>query len=228
MGRYKGIPVSQFIEACTQSPVNLVLSVLLVLITLYWFVVILGAVGLDSLDFDLDLDGEPDIDVDLDLDTDGGLLHAGVGTAIMKFLHIGTVPLLILLSVFVLTLWAIGVISYRWIGDWGIFLQLLMVVPFALGAVLLTKLITAPVSVVFQKMQEQEEAEQHVNLIGQRCVVVSLTADHKHGQVEVQTDGAPLRLNVVTNDAAAVLNKGDEAVLVEKDDTQSVYTIRGF
>lgn len=103
--------MSQFFEACTQSPVNLALSVMLVLILFYWVVVVLGAVGLDSLDFDLDFDGEPDIDIDTDLDTDASLLDAGLGTAILKFFHIGTVPVLILLSVFILSLWAIGVVS---------------------------------------------------------------------------------------------------------------------
>ncbi len=238
--------MSQFLEACTQSPVNLALSVLLVLILIYWIIVFVGAVGMDSLDLDLDIDGEPDFDIDLDVDadvdvdvdvdvdadvdvdTDGNLFHAGIGTSILKFFHIGTVPVLVLLSVFVLTLWAIGVLSYRWIGSWGVVLQLLMVIPFAIVAIFLTKIVTTPLNVLFKKMQEQEDAEQKVDLIGQRCIVVSLTADHRHGQVEVQTEGAPLRLNVVTGDTGAELKKGDEAVLVAKSSTPGVYTIRGF
>ena len=236
--------MSQFLEACTQSPVNLALSVMLVMILIYWVIVIAGAVGMDSLDLDLDIDGEPDFDIDLDVDadvdvdvdvdadvdvdTDGNLFHAGIGTSIPRFFHIGTVPLLVLLSVFVLTLWSIGVLSYRWIGSWGIILQVLMLIPFAIGALILTKVLTVPLQMLFKRMQEQEDAEQKVNLIGQRCIVVSLTADHKHGQVEVQTEGAPLRLNVITGDTADVLNKGDEAVLVAKSSTPGVYTIRGF
>lgn len=224
----RAIVVAEFIQACTQSPVNLALSVMLVLILLYWIIVILGAVGLDSLDLDLDLDGEPDIDVDLDVDSETSVLHAGVGTSILRFFNIGTVPVLILLSVFVLALWSIGVISYPWVGNWSILLQVLVLVPFSAGALLLTKLLTAPIAVLFRKMKEQEEAEQKLDLIGKRCMIVSLTATHKHGQAEVQTDGAPLRLNVVTADNASVLNKGDEAVLVAKDGTRGVYTIRGF
>ena len=220
----KGIAVAEFIEACTQSPVNLALSVLLGLILLYWVIVCLGAVGIDSLDFDFDMDGEPDFD----LDANGSLLHAGMSTSVMRFFHIGTVPLLVLLSVFVLAMWALGVISYRWIGHWSVLLQLAMLVPFALGALVLTKVLTLPLAALFKKMREQEDAEQHVDLIGRRCRVVSLTADHRHGQVEVATEGAPLRLNVTTADESIVLNKGDEAVLITQDKARGVYHVRGF
>lgn len=212
--------MSQFIEACTQSPVNLALSIALGFVMLYWLVVILGAVGMDSLDFDLDFDA--------DADAQGGMLGAGLGFSVLKFFHVGTVPLLVLLSIFVLMLWAIGVVSYGWIGNWGILLQLVMLIPFAIGAVLITKALTLPLKLIFEKIQAQEEAEQHVQLIGTRCVVVSLTADRKHGQVEVATEGAPLRLNVVTGDHDTVLNKGDEAVLISQDADTRVFTIRGF
>lgn len=218
--------MAEFIEACTQSPVNLVLSVLLVLIFLYWIIVILGAVGIDSLDFDLDFDG--DADIDIDTDTHGAVFGAGLGVSILRFFHVGTVPVLVLFSIFILTLWAIGVISYRWIGGWGVVLQLLMVVPFALVALFLTRFISTPIKIVFEKLREEEDAEQHINLIGQRCVVASLNVDHKHGQVEVKTEGSPLRLNAVTGDEADVLNKGDEAVIVSQDESRGIYIVRGF
>ncbi|MEM6550608.1 MAG: hypothetical protein AAF750_00525 [Planctomycetota bacterium] len=216
--------MADFITACTQSPTNLVLSVLLVLIMLYWIVVIIGAVGMDSLDFDFDFDG----DVDLALDGHTSLFGAGIGLSFLRFFHVGTVPLLILVSVFVLMMWAIGVISYPLIGNWGILLQLLMLVPFAIGAILLTKVLTLPLRVFFDKLKAQEAAEQSVNLIGQRCEVVSLTATHRHGQVKVATDGSPLLLNVVTPDESITLNKGDEAVLISQDADSSVFTIQGF
>ena len=43
-----------------------------------------------------------------------------------------------------------------------------MLVPFAFGALVLTKIPAAPVGILFKKMQEQENAEQHVDLIGRR------------------------------------------------------------
>lgn len=214
--------MSQFIEACTQSPVNLALTIALGFVMLYWLVVILGAVGIDSLDFDFDFDA------DVDGSGNGGIMGAGLGFSVLRFFHVGTVPLLVLMSVFLLTLWAVGVVSYRWIGNWGMVLQLLMLIPFGIGALLLTKLLTLPLQVLFEKIHAQEKAEQHVVLIGKRCNVVSLTADHKHGQVEVETAGSPLRLTVVTHQPDIVLNKGDEAVLVSQDASTGVYTVRGF
>ncbi len=224
--------MAEFFEACTGSTLNLIATVMLGMTMLYWVVVIVGAVGIDSLDFDFDFDADGGMDGHFDgLDGDGaghGVLHAGIGASILRFFHIGTVPLLVLWSVFILTFWVVGVFTYPLLGSWGGLLQLAALVPMFLVTLALTKMLTLPLKTLFARIQAQEQAEQHLDLIGKRCTVVSLTATHRAGQVEVATDAAPLRLNVRTSDPNTVLNKGDEAVLIAKDPTTGAYTIRGF
>ncbi len=220
--------MAEFIEACTGSMLNLIASVLLGLTTLYWLVVILGAVGIDSLDFDFDADTGLDTDLDLDTDTPHGMLQAGIGASILRFFHIGTVPVLVLWSVFILAFWMVGVLSYPLIGKWGGLLQLAALVPMVIGSLLLTKVLTLPLKALFARMKEQEEAEQKLDLIGRRGTVVSLTVTHRLGQVEIPTNGAPLRLNVRTSDDRTMLSKGDEAVVIGQDAKSNVYVVRGF
>ena len=228
--------MTDFIAACVSSPVNLTLSVLLALTTLYWLVVLLGAAGLDSLDFDFDPDVDVDIDVTLDADAasgsgsggDAGLLAGGPVAGLMRFLHVGSVPVLILWSVFVLCLWFIGVVTWPWLGGWSTLLQLLAVVPFAVFALLATKVLTLPLKALFDKMEAQHEAENHTRLLGRRCTITSLTADPRGGQASIDTDGAPLLLYVRTRDPDVVLNKGDEAVLVGEDKARRLYFVQKF
>lgn len=213
--------MTDFLNACIDSPVNLVLSILLGVTTLYWVVVILGAVGVDSLDLDLDLGGT-DADVDADLGA-----HGYFGET-LDFLNVGRVPVLILWSVLVLAMWAIGVLAWPIVGDWSLFLQLLFVLPVLLVSLLLMKVVTLPIAKMVRKMEADSEAEANVKLVGRRCVVSSLTVDTKSGQVEVATAGAPLKLHARTRDEDVVLNKGDEAVLVAEDADAHIYYVTAF
>ena len=212
--------MSEFIAACTQSPVNLTLSVLLLLLSAYWGVVLLGAVDIDSLDFDFDLDTNADAG-------SGGLLNGPVGE-VLRFFNVGSVPVLVLASIMIVMLWAIGVLTWPLVGQWGILAQLAAFVPIWIGALLLTKLVTLPLRKLFEQAERQVEAENNVNLQGRRCVIISLTADAGRGQAEITTSGAPLRINVRTRDENAVLNKGDEAVIVTPDPDKNLYYIQAF
>lgn len=215
------------------APGNLVLTGLLLLCIIYWVMVIAGALGMDSLDVDLDgsaaVDGEMKVPVDVGGEM-GGVLEGvrGAAVSVMKFLNFGEVPLMVLVTIALTLAWAVGVLSHVWVGGWAPYLQLLMLVPFLFAGFLAAKIITQPMKSVFRKFREQEEREQMFDLIGRRCRVVSGRADTTRGQVEVETEGAPLLLNARTTSADHVLKKGDEAVILAHDDRKNVYHIREF
>lgn len=212
--------MADFIAACTQSPVNLTLSVLLILVAAYWAVVLVGAVDLESLDFDFDFESDPG-------STSGGWLNGPLGE-VLRFFNVGSVPVLVLASIMLAVLWAIGVLTWPIVGQWSLLIQLVAVIPIWIAALLLTKLITLPLRRVFEQMERQAEAENNVNLQGRRCVIVSLTADPQRGQAEIATNGAPLLLNVRTRDDTVVLNKGDEAVILAADTSKNLYFVQAF
>lgn len=208
--------MTEFIDAIL-SPVNLMLTIMLVAAMGYWLLVILGTLAPDSLDFDFDLDADTDIDTG----------HGPGGIALAKFFNLGEVPLMVLVSIFLAVMWFTGVVLHPMIGGWAVILQVAMLVPMAIVAVLLTKLLTQPFKGLLKHLRSGEDAGK-VELIGRRCVVISARVDDRAGQVEFQTDGAPLRLNVRTADASQTLSRGDEAVIVADRDERGVYVIRGF
>lgn len=210
--------MSEFIDAI-MSPVNFGLTLLLVASLGYWFMVIFGALAPDSLDFDFDMDGEADLDLDTHSST-GGI-------ALARFFNLGEVPLMVLLSVFLLVLWFTGVVLHPWIGGWSFIFQLLMLVPMTIGGLLVTKVLTQPFKSLLKQLRSGEDAGK-TQLVGQRCQVISAEVNDRAGQAEFQTTGAPLRLNIRTADAGQTLKKGDEAVIVADRDERGVYTVRGF
>lgn len=210
--------MSEFIDAIL-NPVNLVLTILLGACLLYWLMVCLGALDIDALDIDFDLD--PDIDTDVDT---GGAL---AGTSLARFLNIGDVPLMILLSVFLFILWAVGVLTHRYIGDWSALLQLLMLVPMLIGAALLTKIVTTPLKKILKSLDNSEHSGE-IDFIGKRCTVCSGSLDSRSGQVEVTTQGSPIKLNAQLEGGDAPLTRGAEVVIVSYNPESGVYRVRGF
>ncbi|MEM7312397.1 MAG: hypothetical protein AAF497_04520, partial [Planctomycetota bacterium] len=59
----------EFIRLCF-APATVPFTIMLGLVVLYWFMVILGAVGMDTLDVDMDMDADVDLDLDFDVDAD--------------------------------------------------------------------------------------------------------------------------------------------------------------
>lgn len=208
--------MSEFFAAIL-SPVNLFLTVMLCGCLFYWVMVIVGGLSPDSIDVDL----ETDVDADADVSGGPGML------GLAKFFNVGEVPLMILVSIFVGILWFAGVALHPFIGGWAVVLQFLMLIPMALVALFLTKIVTQPLVRVFRQLRAEENAA-GLELLGERCVIVSGTADDRHGQAEYATNGSPLKLNVKTASAGQTLSRGDEAVIVADRDEKGVYTVRGF
>lgn len=198
------------------SPANLPFTILLGLVILYWVGVILGALDIELFDFDLGLDGDADADVD-------ATPIGGGGIALLQFFHVGTVPLSILLSFFFLSLWVISVVANYYLGSGSLLVVFLLLVPNVIASLFVTKLFTLPVRALFRRLEsERHETE---TVIGKICRIRTSRVDPGTGQAEVATSGAPLRLNVRTREGE-VLERGEEAIIVEYDKKRRVYMVR--
>jgi hypothetical protein len=201
--------MSEYLEICFSGPV-LPASVLLLMVTTYWLFAIIGVLGLDFLDFDLDLNPDSHLD---------GGSALSLGLVGVRILNLGRVPLMIWVSIFSLSLWAFSMFldepSHR--DSWtmiGLILLRNVVV-----ALVITKLLTQPLVRFFA----QSEPNRPETLIGRLCVVSTSEVTETFGQAKLETDGAPLLLNVRFKDGQ--LGKGDVAEIVDYDPHHNVYWI---
>jgi hypothetical protein len=219
------------------SPVNLPLTVTLILMLVYWITVILGVldvelfdVDLDSgvdldaaADFDMDVDADVDVDVDAEVDVDVGIEGAGLLRSMLVFFYVGEVPVMILFSILILSLWTISMLANHHLNPSGSFvLGLPLFAGNAVVSLLICKVIGMPLKNFYSKLNRDENAPRDV--MGRICVVITTSVSKKMGQAEVKTRGAPILLNVVS-EGDHVFNKGDEAVITGKDEQSGVYTI---
>jgi len=179
------------------APVNVVYTILLIGILVYWIICIIGLV---------DIGGGLDLDVDLDADIDG---VAGTSTgAVFNLLNMGEVPILIYGSIIVVVMWVASLQINDWLGNDNIWIALLLAVPIFMTGLIAAKLITEPLRVINRMKQRETKLE------GRVCRVTSGEVNDQYGECEITTKDAPYRVNARTQDGE-VLRRGDDALVVD-------------
>ncbi|GEP41918.1 hypothetical protein [Brevifollis gellanilyticus] len=190
------------------TPHQILLSLLLVLVVLYWLLVILGA-----LDFETDLpddlsDGDADVSHGHGVNTGGAWLTAG------RFFGFSQVPIVVWMSFMILFMWFISLaLNELWNAEASTGQALLLILPNLLLSAISTKLVTIPVAKLFKAMADADtEAEE---VIGRTGIVCSIEADERYGQLEINARGVPLLINVRTRPGEPTLPKGTPARVTE-------------
>jgi hypothetical protein len=201
--------MSHFIDLLFAAP-TLPGTVLLAVCLAYWLMLIVGAVGLDLLHIDLDMDA--------DSSAHGG--HGGWGMVAFKFLNINDVPFMIWLSLFAISYVTIATsaIAIRPVADdFGAVAAVIA----CSGAVALlaTKVLTQPLRGKFDTV-EPNVAE---TLIGRTCVITTTEVSDRFGQARVESNGAPLLLNVRAQ--PGTLTKNDVASIAGYDRDRDVFHV---
>lgn len=200
------------------SPVNLVFTVLLILIVTYWVTVIIGVMDVELFDVDLP-DGDVDLDAEGNIDAEG----SGMFRSILQFFYVGEVPIMLLFSILILSIWAMGMIGNHYFNPANLMILALPVYGVSLIASLFVcKVIAMPIKKFYDMFNKDYNAPRKT--MGRICTVVTSTVSDQMGQAEVKTRGAPIILNVVS-DSDHVFHKGDEAVIVAHDKERGIYKI---
>ena len=210
-----------FIESCFQMPV-LPATLLLLFVTVYWLLAIVGILGIDLFDFDLDLDTDVSFDADLDLEVDAdSFLDAtvGLGLSWLTFLNLGKLPLTVWLTAYSVIFW---VICRAWPADLAggsMLYGILIVIGSGMIALLPTKLVTQP----FRGMFAIVQPEQVRDIIGREGEVVTSEISQKMGQVRVSAEAAPLLLNA--RSVQGFIGKGEIVRIVKHSPEDDLYLV---
>ncbi|MCP4262512.1 MAG: DUF1449 family protein [Planctomycetes bacterium] len=210
------------------SPVNAVITVLLILNVIYWIVVILGALDVDFLDIELPDSGlEVDSDIDVDVDAEGevdiALSHHSILCSVLHFFYVGEVPIMLLSSILILSMWTLCMFGNHYFNPRSSFLLAVPIYATSLVASLfICRIFAMPLKKVYDMFNKDYNAPKKV--IGRICIVATTSVSDKMGQAEIKTKGAPIVLNVIS-DGEHVFHKGDEAVVVSRDNEKGIYII---
>lgn len=206
------------------SSANMIYTIFLGLSIIYWFLVMLGALDIDGLDFDfdVDLDADVDIDVDSDLDVSGG---GNFLSGILIFFNFGKMPFMIIFSFISLTMWTIGMLSNHYLGGGNLLFAMALFVPILFVSAIIAKLITTPLIPVFREMGGDVE---NVDYLGRTAIVTLQSSKTKLGQIKLieNNDIHILNAKVHVDNKKDSVKKDDEVVVIDKAEDGNYYWIQ--
>ena len=239
----------EFLQLCF-APVNVPFTILLAGVFCYWILFIAGAVGLDLFDADVDMDTDVDMDLDvdadvdvsadvdvdgdvdasgdLDADSDSGvsITKGGMVISVLRFFNVGDVPVMVVVSAFACSMWAVSVLSSHYLNPrLSMLVALAWFVPNLLLGLLLTKAMTTPFRFIFRHANLGIEAP--TKIVGKTCMIATSSVTPKFGQAQIEQEGAPITLNVRCREGA-LLSKGDEALIIEHNEDNDTYVVIPF
>ena len=233
---------------------NLPVTVLLGIMIVYWVLVMIGATDVDMDGPDVHVDGGHfDAGHGGDIPdghggSDGGMpfgghveghghgAHSqGHGQAPSGFwqtcgrlLHLGEVPLMIVLSVLSLFMWAFSVTAnYMFNGTPGnreAFIALLLLVPNLIAGLLFTRVALSPLSKLIRRMQTTESEVEPV--LGREATVVSSVVTESFGQIEIAAKGMPVTVNARVAPGRPSISKGTAVLVYEAGPEAVFYFVR--
>ncbi len=152
-------------------------------------------------------------------------IDAGDGPSFLAFFGLGEIPSMVPITIFTFSLWAGSLLSNYYVaqGDW-LWVAVLFVPNLMFGLVL-THYVSLPLRRLFQHLEQ--DAVEHVDVVGNLCRITSGEANSEFGQAEVQIDGTTILVSVRTSNDEQ-LSKGDEAIVVEYARETHHYVVSGI
>lgn len=191
------------------SGVNIIPTMFLVVILIYWLSVIFGILDLDLLDFDIDFDTG-----------DGG----DAAQSILAFLNLKEVPIMVVLSILSLFFWVASMFLCKTVENPGGLINALLMIPLFILCVLFTKIITNPLKGIFRRVNLEATELEGVN-IGETVVLISEIKDGRIGQGEIEKDSSTLKINLKAENKNDIFNKYEKAYISKKDNNKNIYYI---
>lgn len=198
------------------SPVNSVLSVLLILSLVYWLFTIMTG---------LDIDVGIDADLDTDIETPDGHVHvpedASAWIQFLKFLNLDIIPITYFLTISLFLTW-LGSIYLQAYTSLEVWLSALMVIPLFFVSIFLTKLLLKPLNSFFREINHKGEKSHF--FLGREGRMKSTIYGNKTGILEVFIGSDPMTLMVKSKDGERI-EHGTTVIVVDEDPQKKFYYV---
>ena len=220
------------------SEVNIVLTILLMLLVLYWILTSLS--GID-FDYDMDIDVDVDLDADFDINTvdSGSIDFEDISNAevdrsqvvnkrrkplkwwqvfLIYFNFVG-LPFMFTFTAWIFFWWISTLlttsITHSYDTNFGFLLMLILMIP----ALFLTKIFTTPFKSFFKHLNR--DGDKAVDFTGRNATLLSTISEDKMGNAEVLVDGNSMSIYVKSLDGSELRFR--ESVLIIKQSADKNY-----
>jgi len=227
------------------SQVNMVLSILMILLILYWLFTMISGIDFDlDVDVDIDVDVDADLDVDMDADSniEGGNLDFEdiantevnkediVGKRrkplkwwqiILIYFNFVGLPFMFTFTCWIFIWWLCTTITTAITGsydsDFGFIFFLGGIIP----SLLITKVFTTPFKSFFRNLNKDGDAP--IDLLGRKGIIQSTISEDKMGSAEVVVDGNSMSIYVKSLNGAQIKYHQEILIIKQSEDKNYYY-----
>jgi hypothetical protein len=214
------------------TPANLLATICLMLVVVYWLVFLVGLLDLSFLDIDIGHDHDIDLEHDLDHDLHAGKevgkhmevgAHSdqGFGAKVLGFFNLGHVPLMVIFSFFALFFWTISILGNYYLAGHVWILNVAVFVGGVVGAAFLAKVITQPLKSLFKKMYQEELP---IDMRGRICEIEIGPEGTLLGQATLQVKDKSININV-RSDSGKRIAPTTKCVVLEHFEAEDYYIV---
>lgn len=227
----------ELLQNAVSAP-NFFLTLLLVLILVFWLSVIIGALDMKSIDSDFDVSKDipmKDIPIkdlpakDIPIEHIGAKEPGesiGVFLGLLRFFNFGYVPLMVVLSVLILSMWSISMLTNHpgsWVNPYNAYwVALLLSIPNIIVSLFITKIVTQPLVPIFRKLNTSERPLDYTGKMGFMTIGINKS---EVGQVRVMINNSDVVLRVKTPDGSE-LKKGDKVLIIEEIPNEKCFIVQ--
>lgn len=232
------------------SAVNIIPTILMLLILIYWLTVIIGALDLDFLNVDVDTDADVDVDVDADIDvdldadvdadmeadidvdadadadteisTEGAIISLN---SVLGFFNLGKVPFMLLLTFFILPFFMISILANHFLNNNSILLSLVYLIPNFIASLLISKVLTQPFAAIYTRMGKNSDDTFRYD--GKVCKIILSASQERVGQAEVHHNGDTHRINILATEGNS-LEKGKDGLIINYIKDKNCYLVEPY
>jgi hypothetical protein len=229
---------------------NVLPTLAMLAVAAYWILMVIGVVGMDTIDVDVDLDAgvdldlDPGIDVDVDapadIDTSGNVLDAGGadldsggGSAtagnsplrpLFEFLYMSDVPIVIVATAFMFGYWISNITLNLLFNPANSFvISLLWIIPNFIAALLIARIIVMPAAAIGRKTGPEDTSRS--KMLGMVGVVTTDKVTDRFGQMEVTFPNEPeIKINIHVAPGQK-LSKGDAAKIISYNNEDGTFLV---
>ena len=229
------------------SSVNMPLTVLLIILFIYWILTMLSGLDFD-LDFDVEVDMDVEVDTDIELDTtldSGNVSFDDFANAevkkenilpnrrkdlkwwqiILVYFNFVELPFMFTFTFWILCWWFLTVFftnfTHSYENSFGFIIFFIAIIP----SLFLTKILTSPFKGFFKNFSKK--GEESLDLLGRRATLLSNLSGDKLGSVKLTIDSSPINVYAKSLNGEKI-NSGQEVLIIKESPDKKYYFIQSY
>ncbi len=229
-----------FIKEVFFSEVNIGLSILLLLVVIYWIFAIIT--GLDT-NIDTDIDVDIDVGAEADLGSSESVDFEDITNAEAKdqavrkkgklnwfqifliYFNFVGLPLMFTFTFWVLIWWTITVTGTYLTGTYDNNIGFLFFFGAMIPALYINKMVTSPFKRLFKKFNSK--GDQSIDLLGRAGISLSQLEGERIGTVEVKVLDSPIKFYAKSLDGS-LINSGEQILVIKQSSDKKYYYVQPY